>query len=236
MIILFANNSCKSQNENKDFEKDKPKTPSVFDFSNMEDSLCHIGMKLALKDLENEILGYYFYGEPGAKTGLYHSIINKHYKIKYKGGGCMVERFGVCYNEVMKNEIEKRYGKSVKEISKEIQPEVDSLYNILGPKGPEYKRGIKARHWDVACNLIIPEIAEQYEEVPFVIVELTIDTFGKAVNPKIEKGFSKIFDDEALKAINYLGEWEPAIYNGIKTEQKVSIPIRFYPRSKHDCD
>lgn len=136
----------------------------------------------------------------------------------------------------MKEAILKKCGKTLKELSTEITPLVDSLHYVLGPKGPEYKKGYMEFHRDVDCNLYIPKEAEEYEEAPFVIVEITVDKFGKTINPKIEKSFSKLFDDEALKAVNHLGDWEPAVYDGIKTEQKVSIPIRFSQASKIKCN
>ncbi len=225
---------CTHSDKNEDIKIDKTQYPNIFDVSNMEDSLCQIGIELAHEENENGKLGYYTYGLQVPNFNSY--LLHKHYNIEDKGGSCFIERYGVCYNEIMKEEILKTFGKTIAELSTELQHEADSFMFAGGPNGVKYKRGFRAKPRDVYCNLIFPEEVDTNKMYPRVIVELTIDTFGKAVNPKIGIGYSKSFDEEALRVVKHLGDWEPATHEGKKIVQKVLIAIPFDPKHKQDCD
>lgn len=61
-----------------------------------------------------------------------------------------------------------------------------------------------------------------------VIVEITINTEGKMVNAHIVKGISEAKNNEALRAVKQLTDWEPALTkDGKKVESNFTIPITF---------
>ena len=74
-----------------------------------------------------------------------------------------------------------------------------------------------------------------YEEVPMikkldlrgsVLVQFTIDEYGKVVKPEIIDSFTNIIDNVVIDKVMTL-RFEPAIQNGVPIRVRYSLPILF---------
>lgn len=60
-----------------------------------------------------------------------------------------------------------------------------------------------------------------------VMVHLTIDRCGKAVNPVIKKGLNEEYNKAALKVFEDLPIFQPAALNGQRVKCGLLVPVRF---------
>ncbi len=60
-----------------------------------------------------------------------------------------------------------------------------------------------------------------------VYVKFNIDSNGVLNNPKVLKGLDSTYDKEALRIINLLPNWSPAMDNGKRVEYDYVFPIEF---------
>ena len=74
-----------------------------------------------------------------------------------------------------------------------------------------------------------------YEEIPMiekldlkgsVLVQFTIDKYGKVVRPEIVDSFTNILDNVVIDKVMSL-RFEPVIQNGVPIEVRYSLPIVF---------
>ena len=91
-----------------------------------------------------------------------------------------------------------------------------------------------ARPKDQSPKPIVP-FQLSYEEVPMikkldlrgsVLVQFTIDEYGKVVKPKIVDSFTSIIDDVVIDKVMTL-RFEPVIQNGVPIRVRYSLPILF---------
>lgn len=75
-------------------------------------------------------------------------------------------------------------------------------------------------------NLKYPESAEGNGRVR-IYVKCYIDTFGNICSPRIERGATPAFDEEALKVVNILPKFIPGEHCGKKVNVRYTIPIVF---------
>lgn len=61
-----------------------------------------------------------------------------------------------------------------------------------------------------------------------VFVEFTISKDGKVMNPQVVKSSGhEAFDDEAIRVINKMPDWEPGMKNGNAVDSKMTLPFMF---------
>lgn len=91
---------------------------------------------------------------------------------------------------------------------------------------PKFPGGYTELDKYINRNLKYPESAEGNSRVR-IYVKCYIDTFGKICSPRIERGATPAFDEEALRVVNILPKFIPAEHGGKKVNVWYTIPIIF---------
>ena len=80
----------------------------------------------------------------------------------------------------------------------------------------------------ISQNIVYPQKAIKSKIKGTVIVAVYFDDKGKIIRSEILKSVHKLLDDEALRLINSMPNWEPAKdVNGVATEAMIHLPITF---------
>jgi len=72
-----------------------------------------------------------------------------------------------------------------------------------------------------------PEKARKKGVQGVVKVKFTIDRDGNVTNPAIEEGIGNGCDEEALRVINLMPDWQPAKVNGNAVDMEILLPVQF---------
>lgn len=79
----------------------------------------------------------------------------------------------------------------------------------------------------ISRNVRYPQQAKENGEEGTVLIRVLIDEKGKPKNTEIYRGVSPSLDSEALRVVNMVKEWEPAIRDGEPVEMHIVLPITF---------
>jgi TonB family protein len=60
-----------------------------------------------------------------------------------------------------------------------------------------------------------------------IMISFVVNKLGKVSDVKLLSGINDYLDAEALKAVQSLDEFEPAIHNGLPVAIKYSLPVYF---------
>ena len=105
---------------------------------------------------------------------------------------------------------------------------VDEEYNfVMVEKSPEFPGGEDAMQKWIRSNLRYPSQAKKAHVEGTVNVEVTFEKDGKISNAEIVKSVDPSLDEEALRLIDEMPQWEPGNVNGLKVRSKRIIPIKF---------
>lgn len=83
----------------------------------------------------------------------------------------------------------------------------------------------------IAKNVVSPP---KTDVIGSVYVSFYVDTTGKVVEPTILRGLSAAHNEAALKVVNDLPSWEPALLAGEPIKVKMKLPIRFVQRDESE--
>ena len=72
-----------------------------------------------------------------------------------------------------------------------------------------------------------PEIDKRMGVEGKVFVTVTISPEGKLMSAKVTKGINDHFDEEALRVVNTMTQWQPALQNGHAIRRTMKIAINF---------
>ena len=100
--------------------------------------------------------------------------------------------------------------------NKEYYFSVDSM--------PEFPGGINKLFEFFMANFNYPQ--ESYVCCK-IIVQFTVDTFGKMTEIKILRGLQSDFDNETIRVFNMMPNWAPGKCKGIAVPVRMIIPINF---------
>lgn len=92
---------------------------------------------------------------------------------------------------------------------------------------PEYPGGEEAMGEFFTKNVQIPVKAKQARVTGDVLVQATVGTDGKLINPKIAKGLTPECNTEALRVVQTLPAWQPATRRGVPVAVLVQVPVPF---------
>jgi len=92
---------------------------------------------------------------------------------------------------------------------------------------PNYKSSNDNLMAFISKNIKYPEVAKSAGIEGKVMVEFVIDKQGKVRNAKVLKGIGSGCDEEALRVINMMKDWEPGKQAGKPVNVKMVIPIHF---------
>lgn len=76
-------------------------------------------------------------------------------------------------------------------------------------------------------NLKYPPKAKKNKIEGIVFLEITVDTNGKILNPKIIKSDNPLFNKEAIRLIKSMPKWIPGKRQGVPLKQRLTVPISF---------
>lgn len=96
-----------------------------------------------------------------------------------------------------------------------------------GDKNAEFKGGFNELSKYLSSSILYPEEAKKQKIEGKVIIEFTVSKDGKINDPILKKGVHKLLDDEALRVVAAMPDWEPAISNGKKANSQMVLPIAF---------
>lgn len=92
---------------------------------------------------------------------------------------------------------------------------------------PLFKGGERALEEYMKRELRYPEAAKKDSIQGTVAVKFLIDKEGKIHNTKVIRGIHPLLDEEALRIINAMPDWDPGRFNGKVVDVYYTIPIKF---------
>jgi periplasmic protein TonB len=92
---------------------------------------------------------------------------------------------------------------------------------------PAFPGGEEALQMYLAKNLRYPELAKEKNISGVVVLQFLIQTDGSIADVKVIKPLGGGCDEEALRVINLMPKWSPALSNGQEVDCIYTLPIRF---------
>ncbi|MCF8231607.1 MAG: energy transducer TonB [Bacteroidales bacterium] len=99
-------------------------------------------------------------------------------------------------------------------------------FKVVGAQ-PRFPGGQKALFWFLRKFLVYPAKARKNGITGMVRVKFTINTCGSIENVKVVEGIGYGCDKEAIRIMNLLPDWLPALQNGKPKPVTLSMPIAF---------
>lgn len=127
------------------------------------------------------------------------------------------------YSEGLRSKEELKYGNS-KPISETTKRNVTVSDVELPASFPGGESGLMEY---LARNIRYPEMAQQNGVEGRVIVKFIINKDGSVSEPEIVKSVSEELDREALRLVNKMPKWQPALYKGEPVKSIFTVPINF---------
>ena len=108
-----------------------------------------------------------------------------------------------------------------------FQAEGRATDNPQTEKQPAFKGGMEALLLYLEDELIYPERARNESLEGQVMIQFVVDENGLAENPKIIQSLGFGCDEEAIRLIHNMPEWQPAKKDNIAVKAQVVLPIYF---------
>jgi TonB family protein len=113
----------------------------------------------------------------------------------------------------------------------------DSLYKRMCPDNPaifggpervpEFQGGYKALFIFLADNIQYPQECVEKRIEGRVIVQFIITEEGKMICIKIRRSLHPALDEEALRVVKLMPDWQPASNSGVPTKMCYILPVLF---------
>jgi len=98
-------------------------------------------------------------------------------------------------------------------------------------KMPQFPGGNEALYQFLGTHIHYPDSCRSMGISGNVIVQFVVDTTGYITNPKIVRGLSCGFNEEALRIISLMNDmnlrWSPGMHEGEKRSVAFMLPIKF---------
>lgn len=91
----------------------------------------------------------------------------------------------------------------------------------------EFPGGIEAMMNYINKNVRYPQSSIEMSEQGRVFISFVVDTVGSISNIKVEKGISDSLNAEAIRVIESMPKWKPALLSDKPINQTVRLPINF---------
>ena len=108
----------------------------------------------------------------------------------------------------------------------EVEPVKEQIYTWLEVM-PEFPGGDGELLSFFAKNIVYPEIAKRAGVEGKVILSFVIDKSGVVKDVQVAKGIGAGCDEEAMRVINSMPNWNPGKQNGKPVLTRINIPIVF---------
>lgn len=99
---------------------------------------------------------------------------------------------------------------------------------------PQFPGGREALMQYLMQNLEYPEIARQIRLEAIALVSFTVDKNGEIRNAKSLKNIGYGIDKEALRVVNDMPKWNPAVQNGKPVEMEYTLEVKFKMEDKSE--
>ncbi|HNI45885.1 MAG: energy transducer TonB [Chitinophagales bacterium] len=104
---------------------------------------------------------------------------------------------------------------------------MDSIYKIsMVDEVPMFREGLEAMQQYIAKHFSYPAWAKEMCIQTTIYVSCVIDALGKPQNVVIQRGFHYDFDQEAVRIVQNMTNWQPALRKGKAVSVEMIIPIR----------
>lgn len=104
----------------------------------------------------------------------------------------------------------------------------ENICSFVDEEGiPQFPGGLQELLKFLDKNLKYPPKAKENKIEGKVFVEITVDTNGKILNPKIIKSDNPLFNEEAIRLIKSMPKWIPGKRKGVPIKQRLTFPISF---------
>jgi TonB family protein len=107
-----------------------------------------------------------------------------------------------------------------------IVEEDPPLLGDVGPM-PSFPGGTEKLFEFIKNNIRYPEIAEKNGVQGRVVVAFVVEVDGSISNVEVVRSVDQSLEEEALRVVNILPKWKPAMLNGKPIRSKYSVPITF---------
>jgi TonB family protein len=94
-------------------------------------------------------------------------------------------------------------------------------------RNPSFPGGFNAMLRFLGGNLTYPVEAQRAKIQGTVFVQFQVTKTGEIKNVKLLRGISKPCDDEALRVVDIMPKWTPALKEGVPVDMDFAIPIKF---------
>ncbi len=85
----------------------------------------------------------------------------------------------------------------------------------------------------ISENLTYPELATIQNIEGTVVISFTVSTDGSVVDPVVKRDIGGGCGDEALRLLNLMPKWKPALKEGQPTPMELTLPISFALNDSH---
>ena len=92
---------------------------------------------------------------------------------------------------------------------------------------PHFPGGEQAMLKFIAENAHYPENAQKAGIEGLAVVEFIVDKKGKIHEPRVIKGLTRAFDEEVLRVVRAMPDWEPGTLRGEKKNVRYTLPVSF---------
>jgi len=96
-------------------------------------------------------------------------------------------------------------------------------------ESPSYPGGEEARVWFVQEHLIYPEKARSMGLQGKVFMTFTVETDGRLTDIRVLRGLGGGCDEEAIRLIQQMPKWKPALQRGKPVRAQFNLPLKFNP-------
>ena len=153
----------------------------------------------------------------------YCAVLKQDYNINWRfTNDLFPDEYYRCYDSIMTNKLIEKYDYEIFEISKLKADSLEKTDKWI--RNVDYTGGQKEMLKFIISNLTI-DSTDLDEIRTKLLIEIEIDSTGKAINPIIRKGISKTVDKKVVDIINRMPNWEPAYLYGKPIRQKYYIPL-----------
>jgi periplasmic protein TonB len=98
---------------------------------------------------------------------------------------------------------------------------------LLPPDAPNFEGGIEALNEYLQDNLNYPDLSKRQGMEGTVILEFEINKEGEIGEITVEKSVCKEINEEAIRLVENMPNWKPAMQNGQAQAVKFQLPIIF---------
>lgn len=109
--------------------------------------------------------------------------------------------------------------------SQDSLPEYGCIYFIEDE--PDFPGGDSVRRVFIKSNLQYPDTAKQYHVEGVVYTSFIVEKDGSLTSFQVLRGIGWACDEEAIRVLKLMPNWEPASRRGVPIRAQMFMPIRF---------